>query len=174
MLLIIAVVLGVYGVVLGQKASIAKPSASFNENFGSINRLLAVYDVSNLNESKTLSCGTVDGDQAVRSICTTRQQLMAPITEQFITDWQSRSAEIATILNNSGWQKLPNFDPVTNNPVDTLPRLLEYKGLYEANVSYEKDIKHATCSLDFTVVHLVKDRLEPAFMVSESCSQSIK
>ncbi len=117
--------------------------------FGNVNETLALYGFKD--EQVRQYCNSINGDQSVYKNCYYRVDDKLNIDSDLLNKWQSMADKLAKQLDENQWSKLPNLDPVTNNPVESLDRLLEYKGTYSANVTYEKSLDKATCEITLEV-----------------------
>jgi hypothetical protein len=148
-LLVSAVVgLSVYQYSATDSRKLQEAKTVYSEEFNILNDLLiangfAVYDVQT-------SCDPIGEGMGDFEPCY-RTRLKVEITDKVIAGWPKLQQSLDAYLAANGWVKAENYDPVTQNPVNSLDRLLEYKGVYPADVSYSKNWK-ATCGVRFEVV----------------------
>jgi hypothetical protein len=133
-----------------EKRHTKRAHAAYNTEFKEISKEIASNGIDL--QDPTQDCSELDGDQTVLVNCYYTASGEISINDDFIQKWPAIALELSNTLNGSGWEKVPNYDPVTDNPVDTLDRLLEYKGIYHADVSYTKEYGSIRCEIYFYVI----------------------
>ncbi len=122
----------------------------------------------------TQSCNDLDGDQAVSVNCSYSTSGEISINNALIQKWPVLASDFSNTLRSSGWEKTPNYDPATDNPVDTLDRLLEYKGIYRAYVSYTKGYNSIRCQIYFYVNPISSIQEKPQLEIDLGCRSIAK
>jgi hypothetical protein len=138
---------------------------TFHREFSGLNQKMDSYGFVDSPVGFPRGCSDKYMDENVRVACSFNDRERRQIDEQLLNGWPGYAGEIESYLQDRKWKLQPNHDAVTENPVDTLPRLLEWKGVYSANVEYTK----GGCTLSFEVV---EDMANPYISVYERCTST--
>jgi hypothetical protein len=160
--------------VFNRKASPAKAEMGLRQYTTAINQSLRTWGFKSVNQYEG-PCDTTYADENFRSVCTKTYGFERQLDGAFIDVWPARSKDLEKILSSRGWQRQPNHDPVTKDPVSTLPDLLKYKGVYDADVWYQKIAGNLHCSILFSVA--ARDEAtgrSPLIEVNETCSDIVR